>query len=148
VPEAEAEQLVKDPSAPPAGTASAKETLDPDSVPDTVPDAFVPVPLSVRLSVPEKALPDCVMDHDISPDPDESVAVPDHDPLTVAGVLVDGVVLGVVGALLAPPLHAAAATADHSARPARTPESRESIIVETSRILACPRSIDLQRETS
>jgi hypothetical protein len=105
---------------------SENVTLLPDTVPDTVPVAFVPSLLSVIDSVPENDVPDCVRAHVMSPDPDESVAVPDHVPLRLVVVVVpveDDEELGVVGEL-PPPLQAALNTRPRSA-PMRAPLVRE-----------------------
>ena len=124
LPEADAVQFAPDPVAPPAGTDSEKVTLLPDTVPDTVPVAFVPSLLSVSDRVPENEVPDWVSTHVMSPEPEESVAVPDHEPVTLAVVVVvEGVEeLGVVGEL-PPPLQAALNTRHRSA-PARAPVVR------------------------
>ena len=58
VPDAVAEHDVNEPSAPPCGTDSENVMLLPDTLPDTDPFAFVPVPLSVNVSVPENEVPD------------------------------------------------------------------------------------------
>ena len=133
-PFAVAEQAENVPSAPPAGTESENVMLLPLSVPDTVPLAFVPLPLSVIVSVPEKLPPFWVIDHAITPGPDESVAVPDQVPARLAGVEDDDEE-GEVGEL-PPPLHAAANSALPSSTPQRTPRSRVRFMVETWRILA------------
>ena len=123
-----------------------KLTLEPDTVPDTVPVPFVPVLLSVIVNAPEKEVPDCVSAHVISPGPDESVAVPDHEPLTLAG-LDDGVEgEGVVGDA-PPPLHPAARRPTPRTAPARTREKGVKIMVETRRILA-RRSFDTLAEAA
>jgi len=57
-PEAVAEHDVNEPSAPPCGTDSENVMLLPDTLPDTVPVAFVPVPLSVNVNVPENDVAD------------------------------------------------------------------------------------------
>jgi hypothetical protein len=129
-PDALAEQEVNDPSAPPCGTASEKVMLLPDTDPDTVPVAFVPVLLSVIESVPENDVPDWFRVHVIKPEPDESVAVPDHDPVTFAG---DGD--GEVGDddpedELPPPLQPSAATAAQIAAAVTTRRNRVRIMVK------------------
>jgi hypothetical protein len=53
-----AEHDVNEPSAPPCGTDSENVMLLPVTLPDTVPVAFVPLPLSVIVSVPENDVPD------------------------------------------------------------------------------------------
>jgi len=57
-PETVAEHDVNEPSAPPCGTDSENVMLLPVTLPDTVPVAFVPLPLSVIVSVPENDVPD------------------------------------------------------------------------------------------
>ena len=82
----------------------------------------------------------------MSPAPDESVAVPDHDPATLAG---EGV--GEVGEEgddgeaeeLPPPLQPAVPAAMKIAATIRPRENRLGIIVKTRRILARPTSLDL-----
>ena len=126
-PVALAVQDENEPPAPPAGTASVKLRLLPDTVPDTVPVAVVPVPLSVSVSVPENDVPDCVSAHVIWPGPDESDAVPDHEPLTLA-VVVEVEPDGVVGVEPPPPLHPTVTSATPRTAPARTPENRVRIM--------------------
>jgi hypothetical protein len=102
--------------------------LLPDTVPDTVPVPFAPLPLSVIDIVPENDVPDWVSAHVIRPGPDESVAVPDHNPLTLE-LPGDGEGLeGVAGVELPPPPQPAAASARSA--PARTPENRVRIMVK------------------
>ena len=130
-PDALAEQEVNEPSAPPCGTASENVMLLPDTDPDTVPVAFVPVLLSVIDSVPENDVPDWLRDHVIKPEPDESVAVPDHDPVTLAGD--DGE--GEVGDddpedELPPPLQPLAATVAQIAAAVTTRRNRVRIMVK------------------
>ena len=80
------------------------------------------------------------------PAPDESVAVPDHEPATLAGEA-----LGDVGeegdddaaGELPPPLQAAVPAAMTIAATARPRENRLGIILKTRRILARPTSLDL-----
>jgi hypothetical protein len=125
-----AEQDVNEPSAPPAGTDSEKVMLLPLMLPDTVPVAFVPLPLSVSARLPENEVPDWVSDQVMRPLPDESVAVPDHVPFTVAGVLAGGAE-GVVGVALPPPLQPAAASSAPTANPATTRGKRATIMMES-----------------
>jgi len=133
---------VKDPSAPPWGTPSEKVRLFPETVPDTVPVARAPVPLSVSDNVPENDVPDWVNDQVMSPDPDESVAVPDQEPVTFAG---EGE--GAVGVVdpddeeLPPPLQPSAALATTIAAAARRRGNRVRIMSEAGRILARPSSV-------
>lgn len=85
LPETVDEHDVYGASKPPAGTDSENCTDDPDTVPDTVPRPDAPVLLSVIVNDPENDEPDCVICHVIVPGPEESVAVPVHVPLTLAG---------------------------------------------------------------
>ena len=104
--------------------------LLPDAVPETVPDPRVPVLLSVIVIVPENDVDDCVSTHVIRPAPDESVAVPDHEPPTLA--VVDeggGEEEGAVEDPLPPPLQAVAASATMSVA-AIAPEVRMRIILK------------------
>lgn len=90
--------------------------LLPDAVPETVPDPLVPVLLSVIVIVPENDVDDCVRTQVIRPAPDESVAVPDHEPPTLAVVEEGGGdEEGAVEDPLPPPLQAVAASATMSA---------------------------------
>jgi hypothetical protein len=145
-PVTEAEQVVYAPSNPPAGTETVKVMPLPDTVPDTVPEPFAPLLESVMVSVPVNDEPDCDSVHVISPGPDESVAVPDHDPPTDAGFVVDGdVVDGVVGDEPPPPPHPTAMKAAQRETPARTAENRVRIMGKLARILARLSSIDWRR---
>ena len=112
--------------------------LLPLTLPDTVPVAFVPVLLSVIARLPENELPDWVSDHVMRPAPDESVAVPDHVPVTLAGELVAGGVEGAVATALPPPLQPRAASSAPTANPARNRGKRVTIMVEIAGILARP----------
>lgn len=116
-PDAVLEQPAPEPSAPPAGTDKLKVRDVPEMVPLSVPVALTPLVPSVIDNVPEKPVPLCVSVHDIRPLPSESLAVPDHEPFTLAlvvGVLgVDGDV--VVELLLPPPLQPAATAASANA---------------------------------
>ena len=83
--------------------------------------------VSVSVSVPENDVPDCVSAHVIWPGPDESDAVPDHEPLTLA-VVVEVEPDGVVGVEPPPPLHPTVTSATPRTAPARTPENRVRIM--------------------
>jgi len=129
-PEAVAEQAAYAPSKPPAGTDIEKVMVVPDTVPDTAPVPFVPLLLSVSVIVPENDAADCESVHVIRPAPDESVAVPDHDPLMLTLVDEgDEEPEGVEGDVLLPPLHPLAMSARRAA-PARTPANRGRIMVK------------------
>jgi len=82
----------------------------------------------------------------MSPAPDESVAVLDHDPATLAGEGVGEVgeegVDGEAGEL-PPPLQPTAPAAIKIAATIRPRENLLRIIVKTRRILARPTSLDL-----
>jgi hypothetical protein len=126
-PDAVAEHDENSPSNPPAGTARLKLTLEPDTLPLTVPVPFVPLLVSVSASVPLNDVPDCVNTHVISPAPDESVAVPDQEPLTAA--VVDGEGDGLVGVEeLPPPLQPDASTARQNAALLRAVDHRGTLI--------------------
>src|SRR4051812_16317401 len=104
----------------------------PDTVPDTDPVPLVPLLLSVTAIVPENDAPDCEIVHTIRPAPDESVAVPDHDPPIEAspeeGDEGDEEPEALEGDVL-PPLHPLEASAIRAA-PARAPANRVRIMVK------------------
>jgi hypothetical protein len=136
VPEAVAEHEPNAPSAPPAGTAIENVMLLPETVPETVPVAFAPVLVSVTVIAPENDVPDWVTDHVMRPGPEESVAVPAHDPFTSADDVdgADGDGLegeGDVVVELPPPPHAAAISAAlRSEAQAARPTSRVRIMMK------------------
>ena len=68
---------------------------DPETVPEIVPRPVTFVDVSVMVIVPDTDVPDCVICHVICPGPDESLADPDHVP--VSDDEVDGGALGSVG---------------------------------------------------
>ena len=68
-------------SNPPAGIRIENSTAVPDNVPDTEPRPRAPELSSIIVNVPENEEPDCVTCNAMVPGPDESVAVPVHEPL-------------------------------------------------------------------
>jgi hypothetical protein len=152
VPDAVAEHDPNEPSAPPAGTVIVKVMVVPETVPDTVPVALVPDPVSVRFIAPENDEPDWLRDHDMSPDPDESVAVPDQAPLTSAGEVDGGDGEGVEGegdvvVERPPPLHPAAISPAirRTAQPVRPTSGMRVMVKKRRRILARLTSVDWKR---
>ena len=79
----------------------------PVSVPARAPRPVIDVPVTLMVTVPDTLLPDCVTCIVIEPGPDESVAVPLHEPAMFSEL--DGAEDGAEGDD-EPPRHAAADT--------------------------------------
>jgi hypothetical protein len=129
------------PLKPPVPIVMVKVIEEPETAPVTVPLPVVPVLPSVRVTVPLKFVPDCVTCHATVPGPEESLALPDHEPPTFAVVVVPPPD-GVVGVDDPPPPEQPAASVALKSAPTRTPVNRVKIMVETRRILARLSSID------
>ena len=67
-------------SNPPAGTAIVRRIVEPDTVPVNVPRPVIDVPVTVMVTVPDRSVPVWVTCIVTSPGPEESDAVPFHDP--------------------------------------------------------------------
>jgi hypothetical protein len=83
-PDTFAEHVLYGLSNPPASTETVNCSDDPEMVPETVPRPVTVVAVSVIVIVPDTDVPDCVTCHVIWPGPDESLADPDHVPVSDA----------------------------------------------------------------
>ena len=83
-------QLANGASNPPAEIVIISLMAEPDSVPVSVPRPVVELSVTVIVTVPERFVLDCVTCIVIEPGPDESFAVPRHDPATSSGGGEDG----------------------------------------------------------